>query len=366
MERKYPRLEINLPHLRENMEKVVNTCREAGIQVCGVVKGCESIPEVAQLYRDCGATELATSRIEQVIRCRKAGVPGPYLLLRIPMHSELPALVEWVDTSLQSEISILDALEEECRHQNKTHRVIVMADLGDLREGFWGQDEMVNVCVHVERDLPHVHLAGVGVNLGCYGSIQPTASKMLALLNIAHRVEHEIGRKLEIISGGASSSYTLVHWGRMPQGINHLRLGETALLAHDLPLVWDIANMGLRQDTFILKGEVIEIKDKPSYPEGQIIIDAFGRKPEYIDRGWRRRAIVGLGRADVGPIEDLVPLDEGTIVLGGSSDHCILDIEEAPRHYEIGDIVEFELVYANMLYATGRNDLPIDIIKETH
>lgn len=363
MERQFPRLTVHLPHLRENMEHVISQCAAAGIQVCGVIKGCEAFPAVAQLYRDCGAVELGTSRIEHIIRCREAGVPGPYLLLRVPMRSELPELVRYCETSLQSEAAILDALEEECRHQNTTHRVIVMADLGDLREGFWNQEEMLNVCIHVERDLPHIHLAGVGVNLGCYGSIQPTASKMLALLNIAHQVEQHIGRKLEVISGGASSSYTLVHWGTMPQGINHLRLGETVLLAHDLPFVWDIANMGLRQDTFLLKGEVIEIKNKPSYPEGQIIIDAFGRKPTYIDRGFRKRCIVGLGRADVGPIEDLIPLDEGILVLGGSSDHCILDIEECSRPLEIGDIVDFELCYANMLYATGRNDLPIDIIE---
>lgn len=363
MERQFPRLTVHLSHLRENMEHVISQCAAAGIQVCGVIKGCEALPAVAQLYRDCGAVELGTSRIEHILRCREAGVPGPYLLLRIPMRSELPELVRWCETSLQSEAAILDALEEECRRQNTTHRVIVMADLGDLREGFWNQEEMLNVCIHVERDLPHVHLAGVGVNLGCYGSIQPTASKMLALLNIAQQVEQHIGRKLEVISGGASSSYTLVHWGTMPQGINHLRLGETVLLAHDLPFVWDIANMGLRQDTFLLKGEVIEIKNKPSYPEGQIVIDAFGRKPTYIDRGFRKRCIVGLGRADVGPIEDLIPLEDGILVLGGSSDHCILDIEEYPHTLEIGDIVEFELSYANMLYATGRNDLPIDIIE---
>lgn len=358
MERQFPRLEINLPHIAENAKKVIGACHQHGIQVCGVMKGCSGMPEIADLLHRSGCTELGSSRIEEIICCREAGVPGPYLLLRIPMISELDDVVRWCDTSLQSDIAVVDALEAACCRLDKTHRVIMMVDLGDLREGFWNHDEMVNACVYVEKNLPHVHLAGVGVNLGCYGSIQPTADKMKSLLTIAHHVEARIGRPLEIISGGASSSYTLVHWNTMPDGINHLRIGETILNAHDLQVEWGISNMDLHMDGFVLKGEVLEVRTKPSYPVGQVVIDAFGRRPTYVDRGNRKRCIVGFGRADVGDMERLICRDEGVIVLGGSSDHCILDIENCPRKLKAGDIVEFTLSYNNMLYATGRSDIP--------
>lgn len=363
MERQFPRLEVNLPHLRENMEKIVTNCGQCGIQVCGVIKGCSGLPEVAELFRQAGCAELGSSRIEQIIACREAGIPGPYLLLRIPMISELEDVVQWCDTSLQSDLTVLDALEAACCRLDRTHRVIVVVDLGDLREGFWNRDEMVNACVYVEKNLPHVHLAGVGVNLGCYGSIQPTSDKMNSLLTIAHHVEARIGRQLEIVSGGASSSYTLVHWGSMPQGINHLRIGETALNARDLQIDWGIRNMGLHMDGFVLKGEVLEVRTKPSYPVGQIAIDAFGRRPTYVDRGNRKRCIVGFGRADVGDLERLMPHDPGVTVLGGSSDHCILDIEDCPRNLKAGDIMSFTLSYSNMLYATGRPDVALKFIK---
>lgn len=234
MVRKYPQLEVDLSILRSNARQVITRCQQQGIRVCGVVKGVDGLPEVARAMRLCGAEELGTSRLEQVERCRAAGVGGPWLLIRIPGLSELPDVVRLCETSLQSERVTLDALEEECVLQGKTHRVIVMADLGDLREGFWDKDEMVDVCVHVERELPHVELAGVGVNLTCYGSTKPTPEKMQALLAIAARIEKRIGRKLEIVSGGATSSYTLVHWGTMPAGINHLRIGENILLGKDL------------------------------------------------------------------------------------------------------------------------------------
>ena len=362
MERQFPRLEINLPLLRENMEKIVESCAKFNINVSGVIKGCGGMPEIANLFRQCGCNELGSSRIEEIVNCRKAGIPGPYLMLRVPMISELDDVVRWCDTSLQSDVAVLDALEAACCRIGKTHRVIMMADLGDLREGFWNRDELVQACVYVEKNLPHVHLAGVGVNLGCYGSIQPTSDKMRSLLTIAHHVEALIGRQLEVISGGASSSYTLVHWGSMPEGINHLRIGETALNARDLQVEWGISNMGLHMNGFVLKGEVLEVRTKPSYPVGQIVIDAFGRRPTYVDRGIRKRCLVGFGRADVGDMERLRPVDQGVIVLGGSSDHCILDIEKCPRHLKPGDIMEFSLSYNNMLYATSRNDVPVKFI----
>ena len=361
--RQYPQLEIDLSLLQSNARAVISRCNAAGICVCGVIKGADGLPEIARTLHAAGAAELGTSRLEQVAKCRAAGVPGPWLLIRIPGLSELPDVVALCDTSLQSEWATLMALEEECLRQNRTHRVIVMTDLGDLREGFWDKDELVDVCRRVEQDLPHVHLAGIGVNLSCYGSTKPTPDKMNELVALAHRVEARIGRSLEVVSGGATSSFTLVHWGTMPAGINHLRIGEGILLGKDLQVDWGIRDMDyLRMDTFTLRAEVVEVRDKPTYPIGEFAIDAFGHKPVYEDRGIRRRAILALGRADVGELESLLPREEGITVIGGSSDHCILDVEDCPRRLEVGDVVEFSLCYSHMLYATARSDMHIQFV----
>ena len=358
--RQYPQLEFDLALLRSNADAVISRCRGMGIRVCGVIKGVDGLPEAARVLHAAGAAELGTSRLEQVAKCRAAGVPGPWLLIRIPGLTELPDVVALCETSLQSEWPTLLALEEECLRQNKTHRVIVMTDLGDLREGFWDKKELLDVCERVERDLPHVHLAGIGVNLTCYGSTKPTPEKMNELVGLARQVEQRIGRKLEIVSGGATSSFTLVHWGTMPAGVNHLRIGEAILLGKDLQVDWGIRDMDyLRMDALTLRAEVVEVKDKPTYPIGEFAIDAFGRKPVYEDRGIRRRAILALGRADVGELESLIPREPGLTVIGGSSDHCIVDVEDCPRRLQVGDIVEFSLCYSHMLYATARSDMRI-------
>lgn len=360
MDRKFPRIVIDRDKLRNNCTQIVKHCEARGIAVAGVIKGAGGLPEIARLYRSCGAAQLATSRLEQMELWRREGIPGPYMLLRVPGLSELPEVARLADYSLQSDATTLDALNSVCAEQGVTHRVIVMADLGDLREGFWDKTEMVEVCCHVEQALDHLHLAGVGVNLGCYGAVKPTPENMEQLVDIARAVEARIGRRLEIVSGGATSSYTLVHWGTMPQGINHLRIGETALLAKDLQVDWGISDMDyLLRGTMRLEAEIIELRKKPTHPVGETVIDAFGNRPTFVDRGMRLRALAAFGRADVGQVETLLCREPGMTVIGGSSDHCILDVEDCPRALRVGDVVSFDLSYSHMLYATGRTDIAV-------
>ena len=360
MDRKFPRIVIDRDKLRNNCTQIVKHCEARGIAVAGVIKGAGGLPEIARLYRSCGAAQLATSRLEQMELWRREGIPGPYMLLRVPGLSELPEVARLADYSLQSDATTLDALNSVCAEQGVTHRVIVMADLGDLREGFWDKTEMVEVCCHVEQGLDHLHLAGVGVNLGCYGAVKPTPENMEQLVDIARAVEARIGRRLEIVSGGATSSYTLVHWGTMPQGINHLRIGETTLLAKDLQVDWGISDMDyLLRGTMRLEAEIIELRKKPTHPVGETVIDAFGNRPTFVDRGMRLRALAAFGRADVGQVETLLCREPGMTVIGGSSDHCILDVEDCPRALRVGDVVSFDLSYSHMLYATGRTDIAV-------
>ena len=360
MDRKFPRIVIDRDKLRNNCTQIVKHCEARGIAVAGVIKGAGGLPEIARLYRSCGAAQLATSRLEQMELWRREGIPGPYMLLRVPGLSELPEVARLADYSLQSDATTLDALNSVCAEQGVTHRVIVMADLGDLREGFWDKTEMVEVCCHVEQGLDHLHLAGVGVNLGCYGSIVPTPANLGQLVDIARAVEEQIGRKLEIVSGGATSSYPLVHRGAMPAGINHLRIGEAALLAKDLQVDWGIPDMDyLQRGTIYLEGEIVELRKKPTYPVGETMIDAFGRRPIYVDRGTRLRGLVAFGRADAGDLESLICREPGMTIIGGSSDHCIVDVEDCPRVLQVGDIVGFDLSYGHMLYTTSRDDVAV-------
>lgn len=355
----YPRVEIDLAKLRSNVEEMVGRCKAQGIEIAGVIKGCTGIPQCAAQFEAGGCTFIASSRLEQLRDARDFGIKLPLMLIRLPMLTEAAEAVELADLSLNSEVAVLKALNEEALRQGKIHQVILMADLGDLREGFWDRQDLLSAALLVERDLPGLELAGVGTNLGCYGSINATPEKLEELVECAEMIEAAIGRTLRYISGGATTSLPRVLEGNMPPRVNMLRVGEGILLAKDLRDLWGYDMSFMHQDVFTLKAEIIEVKDKPSHPVGEIMFDAFGFRQVYEDRGIRKRALLALGKVDYAFPDMIYPRDKGIEVLGASSDHTIVDIEEAERALAVGDILAFDLCYATIVYVTNCRNVKI-------
>ena len=350
----YPRLVIDLDKLRKNLAALTGRCQDLLIEISPVVKAANALPEVARVMGE-KARYLLTSRMDQVRRMKADGIATPIMMIRIPMLSELEEMVALCDASLQSDLSVLRATEETAARQGKTHSVILMQDLGDLREGFWYAEELVQVALEVEKQMPHLHLLGVGTNLSCYGSIKPDKRNMQGLASLAQEVEDAIGRPLEIVSGGASTSVYMVLEGSMPDKINHLRLGEIILNGTSGTGNPDF----LHQDVFTLRAMVAECREKPSHPVGQLGLDAFGKTRVYQDRGIRRRAIVDVGRLDYGDPEDITPLQPGVQVLGASSDHTLLDVEDYPGDLKAGDVLEFGLSYGSTAFLCGSPSIHI-------
>ena len=354
-ETRYPRLICSLPRLRQNALAVTERCHDSGISVAAVVKGANGQREIAQCVAECGCDQIASSRLSQLEKLRDLGLPT--MLIRVPMPSETARLVRCCDYSLQSELSVIDRIEQECARQDRTHSVILMADLGDLREGWWDRKELIAAAVHTEK-LEHVRLAGIGTNLGCYGAIVPTVEKMEELACLAEEVEAAIGRKLEIISGGSSTTFPLLHRGMLPKKINHLRIGEMILVNYDFPREWGLRDMEyLAEGIFTLQAEVLECRVKPSLPQGQIFVDAFGRKPVFEDHGLQIRALLGIGGLDMGTAMRLIPCDKGIRFVGFSSDHMIV---ECDRMLTPGEILDFDISYSELLLASAAADVTIE------
>ena len=351
--RKRPSLIIDHEKLRSNMKTVIGWCNEAGIDVAGVIKVSGGLASAALDYEACGAKWIASSRLEQLQRAKEAGVRLPLLMIRVPMLSELDEMVKVCDYSLQSEFNTLKALDEAAIRNGRIHNVILMADLGDLREGFYDRDELVDVAKYTEEVLTGLHLAGIGTNLGCYGSIVPTREKMEQLASYAEAVEEAIGRPLEIVSGGATSSLMPVFDGEMPDKINMLRIGALPFCGalEDLRRCYGREEpLQLYDDVFTLEAEVIEVRTKPSHPVGKLGVNAFGVKGVYKDRGDRRRALLAIGGADFSDPADILPQLEGAEVLGCSGDHTILDVEDCKEIIRVGDVIRFKLHYSAIMH----------------
>ena len=222
------------------------------------------------------------------------------------------------------------------------------------------------------RSLKNVNIIGLHLHIGSQIRELHVFENMCNKVNVIVENLEKLGCKFRFVDvgGGLGVNYDVPENEPIPNFAslfsivhNHLRIGENILLGKDLQVNWGIQDMDyLRMDGFTLRAEVVEVREKPTYPIGEFAIDAFGRKPVYVDRGIRRRAILALGRADVGELESLIPREAGLTVIGGSSDHCIVDVEDCPRRLEVGDIVEFSLCYSHLLYATSRSDITIQFV----
>lgn len=352
---RYPLLEVDLDKLRENLEALSGRCRDASVEIAGVVKGASALPEIARLFARGGVRFVATSRVDQLRVLREAGIDAPLMLIRVPMLSEVEEVAALSDASLQSDLTVLRALNAAAKRQGKVHQVMLMIDLGDLREGFWDAEELVDAAVETERELKNLHLLGVGVNLSCYGSVRPNARNMQGLVSLAADVERAVGRPLEYVSGGASTSMYMVLNGTMPCRVNLLRLGEIVLTGQ----IYGCSPDFTHKDVFTLKAEVVECRDKPSFPVGELTVDAFGKIARYEDRGVRRRALAAVGRVDYGDFADLRPRMPGVEILGASSDHTILDVEAVKDEVGVGDVLEFDVGYPALVYLTNTKSVEI-------
>lgn len=345
----YPRLVINLSHIEHNAREVVNLCHKFGVEVVGVTKLFLANFSIAMALKKAGVDKFGDSRLKNIISLKENGIPGPYQLLRIPMISELPLAIKYVDEFLVSMPETVYEIDKISYEMQKNVEIIYMVDVGDLREGVWFE-KAVDEIRTVIKNLKYSRITGIGTNVGCYGGVIPTVENTKILLDIKEELEKDLNYPLKI-SGGSTVTLKLIEDGKLPKNVTQFRIGEAIILGTDATGDRDIPY--LHQDTVILEAEVVELDYKPSIPYGEIGKDAFGRIPNFEDKGLRKRMILAVGEQDVKP-DGLRPLEKGLSVLHASSDHLIVDITEAEENgikFKVGDIVKFRMSYGCALRA---------------
>ncbi|NLY45327.1 MAG: alanine/ornithine racemase family PLP-dependent enzyme [Tissierella sp.] len=338
----YPKIRINLRIIKNNVKTITSLCNSKGINVAGVTKVFCGHPEIAKTFIEGGVFCLADSRIENLVKLKDFDIPK--IMLRLPMKSEVEKVVDYSDVSLNSELDTVIALSEAAIKKGKVHKIVLMVDLGDLREGYFSKETLFDAIDEIV-ELKGVKIIGLGTNLTCYGGVIPTKEILGRLTCIGNEIESKHNIKLHILSGGNSSTVHLLE-DNETIGTNNLRLGESLVIGVETAYGKQIKGTG--NDAFILHAEIIEAKEKPSVPTGKTGMDAFGNKPSYVDRGVRKRIICAVGRQDI-DLESMYPLDKNIIIIGASSDHLILDCSDGDVDYKVGDIIEFRLSYAGIL-----------------
>jgi len=337
-----PRIEINLEKIAHNAKILKELYGTKGIDVIGVTKVVCGDANIAKVLLKSGINILADSRIENIKKMRDANIQTQFLLLRT-IHSQAKNIVKYADISLNSELSVIKELSKFAVKQNTLHKIILMVELGDLREGILPSD-IENTTKEVLA-LKGVTLVGIGTNLACFGGIEPNDEKMEVLSSIAKDIENKFKLGLKFISGGNSANYNWFITTKNIGKINNLRLGESIFLGCETLDRKPIPK--LFTDAFTLIAEVIESKIKPSLPYGNIHQNAFGNTSNFRNIGKIKRILLGVGLQDV-LVSGLTPILD-IDVLGASSDHIVVNAKNIDL--KVGDTIEFNLNYGALLSA---------------
>jgi predicted amino acid racemase len=337
----YPRMLINLDKIRQNASVVMEVCQSRKVDVTGITKGVCGDIKIAEAILQSGVKSLGDTRIQNLKRLEN--FPCEKWLIRIPMLSEIPLVIRYVDVSLVSEGVTLDWLNKEAIRQNKLHGIILMIDMGDRREGCVDATELQSL-ISIVVEKPGLYLKGIGTNLGCFGFIQTDQQKMDEFNQIIESLFPEPCTL--ICSAGNSSGLRWLMETSDVGPVNHFRIGEALMFGRERRDFLQLSES--YSDAFVLEAEVVEVKTKPSLPDGTIGRDSFGHTPEFRDQGVHCRVICAVGKQDIVP-ETLVPIEEDYRILGASFDHMIVEVPNGT--VSVGDVLSFEMQYPSVVRA---------------
>lgn len=290
-----------------------------------------------------GVHSVADARISGLRSIKQIRPELRTLYLKPPPVRIAEQVVRYADISLNSSRKTIHALNEAARRAGKVHQVIVMVEMGELREGII-RDRLLDFYSSI-FELPHIEVAGIGANLGCMYGIEPNYDKLIQLSLFKELIEARFGQSLPLISGSSSISLPLIEQNRLPQGINHLRIGEAAFFGTS-PLDGNRFR-GLSTETFTFSAQVIERAKKDSTPSGIIGKASIGSTAVPNDSGPNvpsERCIVDFGILDV-DVSDLAPLDPGVRFAGVTSDMTVYNLDSGATDYQVGDRLHFKPNY---------------------
>lgn len=343
---RYPLVEIDLPKIKDNFNVLNKKLAEKGIKLTVVSKGFAGDERIFQTLIDAGVDSIADSRLDNIKKIRGLNYKGKAILLRIPQKSEIKEAVNYIDYCLVSEKKSCFELSKEAQKKNKKIGVIVMIDIGDRREGVMPEN-LINFIKAIIK-LPGIYFEGIGTNLGCFGGVIPDKNNTEKLIKLKQEIEKNLDIKVRWISGGNTATTQLLKEGILEGKINNLRIGEAILLANDVTNQREINY--LKRDAFKIKAEIVELKEKPSLPEGKQGCNFNGEKLEFEDKGIAKRAVLAIGSQDIDH-NSLTAELEGIEILGSSSDHLILDLSKCKKELSYGDILTFKVGYSALLRA---------------
>jgi ornithine racemase len=294
-----------------------------------------------------GVREIHDSRISNLAKIKELNPEIQTVYIKPVSKRNVAKMVTYADVSLNSELNSIRWISEEAVKQCKTHKIIIMVETGDLREGVMG-DHLVDFYAQV-FDLPNIEIIGLGTNLNCLNGVMPSTDKLIQLSLYKQIIELKFNKKIPWVSAGTSVTIPLMLHQQLPKGVNHFRIGETLYFGVDL--FEENVIKGMHGDVFELYAEIIEMQEKPLLPTGVLAANPQGEVMEIDEDLYGKssfRAILDIGLLDIDP-KYLIAEDGELEILGASSDMLVINLGVNPKGYQVGDTVKFDLKYMGAL-----------------
>ncbi|HLW41570.1 MAG TPA: alanine racemase [Flavobacterium sp.] len=293
--------------------------------------------------------QVCDSRVSNLKAIKKINPNIETIYIKPTPKRSVKSVVKFADISMNTDIDTIKALSAEAQKQNKIHKIIIMIELGELREGVMREDFIA--FYDKVFQLKNIEVVGIGANLSCLYGVLPSTDKLIQLSLYKQLIEAKFNKKIRYVSGGSSVTIPLIFNKQLPESINHFRVGETLFQGTDV--YKDKPSRLLKQDVFTLKAEIIELIEKPKIPEGDFGSNMEGKTFEFDNKEIGKtsfRAILDLGILDVDKAH-IFPKDKNIQFFGASSDMIIVDLQANANEYKVGDYLEFSLNYMGALRA---------------
>lgn len=340
-------ISISRKKLKHNHAFLDKLFRKHDIQWGIVTKLLCGNPMYLKEVIDLGVRELMDSRISNLRTIKRLDPEITTYYIKPPPRRSIRSVIKYADVSVNSDLETMKLLSKEAQKQDKLHQVIIMVEMGELREGVMGED-LINFYEQV-FDLPNIEILGFGTNLNCLYGVMPSRDKLIQLSLYRQIVETKFNKKIKLLSGGTSVTIPMLSKQQVPPGVNHFRVGETLYFGANL---WTGNTIkGMRDDVITFKAEIIELLEKPVVPEGTLAENPSGESFEINAEDYGRtswRALLDVGLLDIGP-DFLIPNDKNMEIAGASSDILVIDLGKNPKKYKVGDFVKFKLKYMGAL-----------------
>ncbi|ALU27182.1 alanine racemase [Myroides odoratimimus] len=344
---------LNQSKLKHNYNKLDALFQEKGIHWAVVGKllcGDETfLREVLAL----NPQQICDSRVSNLRMIKQIDPTVETIYIKPAPNGSIEEIIEYADISFNTELETIKLLSEEAKRQNTVHKIVIMVELGELREGVL-REELIDFYSQV-FELPNIDIIGLGTNLTCMYGVLPNNDKLIQLTLFRDLLELKFKKTIPYLSGGASVTLPLILNDTIPTAINHFRIGETLFMgtnAYD-----NVAYPDFEQNIFMLHAEIIELYEKPMMPEGEIGLKMTGEKVELAPE-WENsvnyRAIIDLGLLDIEE-DHITPINAKQQFVGSSSDMMVMDLGDNPENLKVGDTISFHMSYMGILRIMNSN-----------